>query len=156
MSRKCFVAALALAVSLVAAASAQANTASYSGEGIGLKAGQTRGLPVLIGFELRGRGCPTGPHCFDHATVRDFVAVSWAYPNCLEVLDGEFGLDKNRGNPVVGKRHRFSMSGPSEDYGEHVTVSGRLLRHGRAAEGWFTVEDAGCSTGRIQWTAKPD
>ena len=110
-----------------------------------------------MGFDLRGRGCPGGPHCFDHASVLNFIGVSWAYPNCLEVLDGEFGLDKTVGHRVAGKGHTFSASGRNEDYeGDHVTISGRLLRHGRIAKGWFTVTDAGCSTGRIHWTARPD
>jgi hypothetical protein len=152
-----FTAIAALAVSLIGAGGAHANTVSYTGEGIELRAGQTRGLPILIGFDLRGRGCPAGPHCFDHASVRNFVAVSWAYPNCLEVLDSLFELDKNVGNPVTGKSHRFSASGPNEHYeDDHVTIVGRLLRHGKVAKGWFTVEDAGCSTGRINWTATPD
>lgn len=139
------------------AAGARANTVSYTGEGTELQAGQTKGLPVLMGFELRGSGCPTGPHCFDHATVRNFNGVSWAYPNCPEVLDGVFNLDKSIAHRVAGKSHTFSASGASELFeDDHVTISGRLLRHGRIAKGWFTVTDAGCSTGRIHWTAKPD
>lgn len=141
----------------MAAGGAQASTVSYTGKGINLKPGQTRGLPILVGFDLRGPYCPAGPRCFDHATVRNFDAVSWAYPNCLEVLDSLFELDKNVGNPVTGKSHTFRASGRNEHYeGDHVTISGRLLHHGKLAEGWFTVTDSGCSTGRIEWTATPD
>jgi hypothetical protein len=151
------IAIAALAVSLIGAGSAHANTVSYTGEGIELKAGQTKGLPVLMGFDLSGRGCPAGPHCFDHASVSDFNGVSWAYPNCPEVLDGLFELDRSIGHRVTRKSHSFRASGANEHYeDDRVTIVGRLLRHGKVARGWFTVEDAGCSTGRINWTATPD
>jgi hypothetical protein len=157
MSQKRITAIAALAISLMAAAGARANTVSYTGQGINLQAGQTRGLPVLMGFDLRGRGCPSGPHCFDHASVRNFSGVSWAYPNCLEVLDGVFNLDKSIAHRVTRSTHRFSASGANEHYeDDHVTIAGRLLHHGRVAKGWFTVNDAGCSTGRIHWKATPD
>ncbi|HEV7515778.1 MAG TPA: hypothetical protein VGR07_05720 [Thermoanaerobaculia bacterium] len=148
----------ALALLLACTASAYANTVSYTGEGTNLKPGQTKGLPVLMGFDLRGKACPTGPHCFDHAQVQNFNGVSWAYPNCPEVLDGVFELDKNSGHRVTkATPHSFSASGVSEDYaGDHVTIAGRLLHHGRIAKGWFTVTDSGCSTDRIYWTAVPD
>lgn len=140
------------------ATGANANTVSYIGEGTNLKPGQTKGLPILMGFDLRGKGCPSGPHCFDHATVQNFSAVSWAYPNCPEVLDGAFELDKNRRHRVAnGVPHKFSASGVSESYAStHVTISGRLLRHGKIATGWFTVTESGCSTGRIDWKASPE
>ena len=143
---------------LTCANSAYANTVSYTGEGTNLKPGQTKGLPVLMGFDLLGKACPAGPHCFDHAMVQNFDGVSWAFPNCPEVLDGAFTLDKNSGRRVTKKSpHTFSASGSSEEYASvHVTISGRLLHHGRTAKGWFTVTEEGCSTGRVYWTATPD
>ena len=156
--RKAFGIIAALALFLACAGTASANTVSYTGMGTNIKPGQTRGLPVLMGFELRGKGCPTGPHCFDHAKVQSFDGVSWAFPNCLEVLDGVFELDKGRGRPVAkDPPHGFSASGPNETYERaQVTISGRFLRHGRVAKGWFTVVDSGCSTERIHWIARPD
>ena len=133
-----------------------AGTASYTGEGVNLRAGQSKGLPILIGFELVGKGCPTGPHCFDNATVRKTDAVSWAYPNCPEVLDSAFEL---RRAARVGKRapHHFHLSGPNDSYADdHVVVDGHFLAGGKTAKGWFTVEDAGCSTGQVLWVAHPD
>jgi hypothetical protein len=148
----------ALALLLVFAGSAHANTVSYTGEGTKIQPGQTKGLPVLMGFDLRGKDCPTGPHCFDHAKVQGFNGVSWAFPNCREVLDGVFELDKDRPRRVGrASPHEFSASGPNELYeGAHVTISGRFLRHGKTAKGWFTVTDSGCSTGRLYWIATPD
>jgi hypothetical protein len=146
----------ALAMALAFAAGADAKTVSYTGEGTSLKAGQSKGLPILMGFELRGKGCPGGPHCFDHALVSKFDGVSWAYPNCPEVLDSGFELAKTS-RVAKAAPHTFSASGVNENYaGDQVTIEGRLLRHGRLAKGWFTVTDSGCSTGRVSWTAKPD
>jgi hypothetical protein len=145
-----------LFVALALAAPAAAKTVSYTGEGVNVKSGQTRGLPVYVGFELIGRGCPTGPHCLDHAKVQAIEAVDWAYPNCLEVLDGEFEINKHSPRPVSHKSHTFSASGISEHYSQtHVTFSGRFLRGGKA-NGWFEVEEAPCATGRIHWVAEPD
>ena len=110
-----------------------------------------------MGFDLSGRGCPSGPHCFDHASVRSFDGVSWAYPNCPEVLDGLFELDRSIGHRVNRRSHSFRASGANEHYeDDRVTIAGRLLNHGTIAKGWFTVTDAGCSTGRIHWRATPD
>lgn len=150
--------ALALLLLLAFASNAHANTVSYTGEGTNLEPGQTKGLPVLMGFELSGKSCPSGPHCFDHAKVQNFNGVSWAYPNCPEILDGVFTLDKDSGHRVTKKSpHTFSANGASEQYAaDHVTISGRLLHHGRIAKGWFTVTDSGCSTERVHWTATPD
>lgn len=145
-----------LALLLACAGNAYANKVSYTGEGTNLKPGQTKGLPVLMGFDLRGKGCPAGPHCFDHAVLRNVDGVSWAYPNCPEILDGVFEFD--HGIRVAKKGpHRFRASGASDDYaGDQVEIEGRFLHHGRFAKGWFTVTDQGCSTGRVHWTAKPD
>jgi hypothetical protein len=145
-------AAVAIAV-LLFAPGASAKTALYVGEGVNLKGGQTKGLPILLTFELHGRGCPSGPHCFDHATVSKFGAVSWAYPNCREVLDSAFELSKSA-RVERGAPHAFSLSGPNDEYAQdHVTIDGRFLRHGRAAKGTFTVTDSGCSTDVVHWTA---
>lgn len=144
-------------VALLAATTgiAAARTAGYTGEGTNLQAGQSKGLPILIGFELVGKGCPTGPHCLDNARVRDPDAVSWAYPNCPEVLDSAFELHATAA--VSGRGHHFHLSGPNFDYAaDHVVVDGRFLRGGRTAKGWFTVEDGGCSTGKVLWVAHPD
>ena len=144
----------ALAVLPWSAAVASAKTVQYIGEGVNLKAGQTKGLPILIGFELHGTGCPSGPHCFDHATVSKLDAVSWAYPNCPEVLDSAFELAKSA-RVGADAPHTFAVSGPNESYAQdHVTVEGRFLRHGKAARGWFTVTDSGCSTDVVRWTAR--
>lgn len=141
----------------MAAGGARANTVSYTGQGINLQSGQTKGLPVLIGFELRGAGCPSGPRCFDHASVGNFSAVSWAYPNCPKVLDGAFTFHKPITSRVARKTHKFSASGANENYPtDHVTFAGRLLRRGGIAQGGFTVTDSGCSTGVIHWKARPD
>ena len=148
----------ALTLLLACPVSAYANTVSYTGVGTNLEPGQTKGLPVYMGFDLSGKGCPGGRHCFDHARVQNFDGVSWAYPNCPEILDGVFEFDKNRSHRVTkAKPHRFSASGVSELYADdHVSISGRLLNRGRTAKGWFTVTDSGCSTGRLHWTATPD
>jgi hypothetical protein len=147
---------VALALMLAGAGNAYANSVSYTGEGTNLEPGQTKGLPVLMGFELRGKGCPTGPHCFDHAVLRKLDGVSWAYPNCPEILDGVFEFD--HGIRVARNApHRFSASGASDVYaGDQVEIEGRFPRHGRIAKGWFTITDQGCSTGRVHWTARPD
>jgi hypothetical protein len=145
-----------LALLVVVSGIAFARTAGYTGKGVNLRAGQSKGLPILVGFDLVGKGCPTGPHCFDNARVRNPNAVSWAYPNCREVLDSAFEL---RRTARVAKRvpHHFHLSGPNFSYAEdHVVFDGRFLKGGRTARGWFTVEDAGCSTGRVFWVAHPD
>ena len=145
-----------LALLLTSAGGAYGKTVSYTGEATGLKPGQTKGLPVLMGFDLRGRGCPAGPHCFDHAEVKNFDAVSWAYPNCPEILDSAFEFA--RGQRVAkAAPHNFGASGRSDSYaGTQITIKGRFLRHGRTAKGWFMASEAGCSTGHINWTATPD
>jgi hypothetical protein len=153
--RTCGAIALAVAL-LLCAAPASAKTVTYGGEGVNLKPGQTKGLPILIVFELHGRGCPSGTHCFEHATVSKFNVVSWAYPNCTEVLDSYFTLARSfrveRGAP-----HGFSLSSPSDDYPQdHVTMDGRFLRHGKMVKGTFTVTDGPCSTDTVDWTAAPE
>jgi hypothetical protein len=151
-------AAIAVVVgSLIAPAAAVANVVSYTATGVGVQSGQTRGLPVYVSFELIGRGCPKGPHCLDHAKVQTLGAVDWAYPNCPEVLDGVFELDKNQPQRVSPQKpHEFSASGISELYSQtHVTISGGFSSRG-TARGWFAVDEGPCSTGRIRWVAHPD
>jgi hypothetical protein len=144
-------------VSSITAAGAPPKTlVSYDGRATNLKPGQSQGLPVLIGFDLRGKGCPSGPDCFDRAEVRHFNAVSWAYPNCPEVLDNNLEF---AGTQRVGKAppHRFRASGPSDSFAStQIKIEGKLLKHGRLAKGWFTASEAGCTTGRIEWTARPN
>jgi hypothetical protein len=154
--RKALVVVGALGLLLAATGSASAKTVSYTGEATNPQPGQSKGLSILMGFELIGKGCPTGPHCFDNARLRNPDAVSWAYPNCPEVLDSAFELHKT---VRVGKEkpHKFSASGANFNYAEdHVEIGGRFLRNGKVAKGWFTVEDSGCSTGKVYWKAKPD
>ena len=123
-----------------------------------LQPGQTKGLPVYVDFDLVGRRCPLGPRCFRHATVRRFSAVSWAFPNCPDVLDQQMALDK----PVPARRarpHHFHAQGSDDIYPDYqVTVDGRFPRHGRIAKGWFRVVDppSGCNSGKIYFTARRD
>ena len=37
-----------------------------------------------------------------------------------------------------------------------MVVDGSFSKGGKKARGWFTVKDAGCSTGQVFWVAKPD
>lgn len=146
-----------LAIAVAAPAVASARSVSYTGEATKLRAGQTRGLPVYVGFVLVGKGCPTKPSCLEHAKVRAVSSVAWAYPNCPEVLDGIFELDAKSPVPV-GPRppHAFVSAGISELYSQtHVSFHGRFRANGKA-RGWFEVEEGPCSTGRIPWAAEPD
>ena len=142
---------------LVSAGLAQAKTVTFNGSAPHPKPGQTKGLPVLMGFKLQGPRCPTGPNCFKHAKVSDFDGVSYAFPNCPEVLDSAFVLDKNKLHQVTrAKPHRFSASGISEE-GDKVWIRGRFYHHGTKARGWFKVLihpfGAGCITGKVFWKA---
>ena len=143
------------AVLLLTPAIAQGKAISYTGEATGVKSGQTRGLPIYVGFELVGRGCPTRLDCLEHASVRKLEAVDWAYPNCPEVLDSVFEL---KGSLAVkaGDPHTFATSGsPQGEPQRHVHFVGQIEENGRAG-GFFEVSEAGCSTGRVHWTAKPE
>jgi hypothetical protein len=158
VKRSALLAALAVVVaSLLAPAAAAANVVSYTGTGVNVESGQTRGLPVYVSFQLIGKGCPKGPHCLDHAKVQALGAVDWAYPDCPEVLDGVFELDKHQPQPVSSHSpHEFSASGISELYSQtHVTIGGRISSRG-TARGWFTADEGPCATGRIHWVARPD
>jgi hypothetical protein len=143
------------AVLLLTPAIAQAKAISYGGKATGVKSGQTRGLPILVGFELVGRGCPRRLDCLEHASVRKLEAVDWAYPNCLEVLDSTFELEGS--HPVkADDPHTFAASGsPEGEPQRRVHFAGQIEESGRAS-GYFEVSEAGCSTGRIHWTAKPE
>lgn len=156
-SHRKLIAVIAVLALLAACTSiALARTAGYTGRGVNLKPGQSKGLPILVGFDLVGKGCPTGPHCFDNAKVRNPDAVSWAYPNCRQVLDSAFELHKTAS---VARRapHHFHMSGPNFNYAQdHVVVDGHFLKGGKTAKGWFRVDDAGCSTDQVFWVAHPD
>lgn len=145
----------ALALLLACPVSAYANTVSFTGEGTHLEPGQTKGLPVLMGFDLIGKKCPGGDLCFKHAKVQNFDGVSYAFPNCPELLDSAFEFKSNSTRPVTkGKTHSFSATGTSFE-GDRVTIAGHFLKKGRSAKGWFTVIREGCSTGRLTWTAAP-
>lgn len=146
----------ALALLLACPVSAHANTVSYTGEGTNLKPGQTKGLPVLMGFDLIGKMCPAGGLCFKQAKVKNFDGVSYAFPNCPELLDSAFEFRSNTTWPVTKRKpHSFSVTGTSFQ-GDRVTIAGHFLKNGRSATGWFTVVREGCSTGRLTWTAAPD
>lgn len=145
---------LILLASLAVPALAVATTVAYTGEAVNSTSGQSHGLPIYVGFQLSGAGCPTGPKCLAHASVQKLVAVDWAYPNCSEILEEAFELKGS--HPVGGGSHLFSASdSPPEEPQRHVTFSGRLQSSGKAS-GFFEVKEAGCSTGRVHWTAKPD
>jgi hypothetical protein len=146
-------AALALLMAM-SADSAFANSVVYAGQ---VTSGQTR---VLLVFDLSGAHCPNGPHCFDHAKVSKFGAVNFAYPDCPNVLEGayEFG-NPNTGQPgtvKVDKHQGFSGHGDA-DNDNIITGSfhGRFLNHGSKARGWLEVENEGCLTGKLNWTATP-
>jgi hypothetical protein len=140
---------------LATPALAAANTVSYTGKAVKVSAGQTRGLPIYVGFKLAGQDCPLGSHCFDHAGVKKLQAVDWAYPNCLEVLDGSFEL-KGSHSVSADSPHAFGASGsPEAEPQRQVTFAGRFKPSGKA-RGWFEVAEVGCSTGHIHWTARPD
>jgi hypothetical protein len=154
-SASAFVAIAAIAALCVFAAIAFANKVTYAGEAKHLKPGQSQGLPVLVVLDLHGRRCPKGAHCFDHAKADNFGAASYAWPDCPDVLDSAFQLDKV---VPVGKRapHRFHAEGTSEE-GDHVTINGWFPHHGRVASGWFNVDlRGGCHTGRIDFTIPQD
>ncbi len=106
---------------------------------------------VVLGFNLRGAGCP-GPECFKHhAHVVGFDAEGYDYPDCPQLLAGGTELKK----PVaVGRNGSFEGSGPGDYAGERISVGGRLLEDGRRARGWFLVDNGGCLTERTRWTAK--
>ena len=57
---KAFAAVAALALLLAFVATAYANRVSFTGQG-------TQNSRILMGFKLRGAGCPGGPHCLDNA-----------------------------------------------------------------------------------------
>ena len=146
------VGALALAV----AGNAYANTAHYDGQGVNLKPGQTKGLPVLMGFDLSGKKCPKGPKCFKHATMSNFEAVSFAFPNCPNVLDSAFSDFKP--DIKVKKNRRFNETGVAPDpsgFDTDVTINGRFKKKGKSVAGSFTATIQGCSTGELTWEATP-
>ena len=144
-----------LALLAASTGTAFARTAGYSGNGVNLQAGQSKGLPILIGLDLVGNGCPSGPRCFNNAKVQNLDAVSWAYPNCPEVLDSAFELHMTA-RVSKGSRH-FHLRGPNFNTPQdQVVVDGSFSKGGKKATGWFTVEDTGCSTGQVFWVAKPN
>jgi hypothetical protein len=106
----------ALALLLACPVGAYANTVSYAGQGTHLKAGQTKGLPMLMGFDLIGKNCPGGARCFKHAKVQNFDGVSYAFPNCPELFDSAFDSKatapaRSRGESPQLLRDRHELSG---------------------------------------------
>ena len=114
---------------------------------------QTGNKRVLVGFDVRGTGCP-GSECFDHgAHVLGFDVVGYLYPGCPQLLWGGTELEK----PVaVGRNGSFEASGPGSYAGEKISFGGRFLHEGRLARGWVVVDNGGCLTERIRWTASPE
>ena len=157
----------ALAVLLACAGNAYANSVEYTGEATNLKPGQSKGLPVLMGFELRGKKCPKGPKCFKKATIKGFTGVSYAFPNCPQLLDSAFVLgDPNSSGPIedaetifdVKKNRKFNETGGNaSDFTDVVSVEGRFKKKGKSASGSFTVVRQGqCSTDVVTWKAAPE
>ena len=146
---KAFVAVAALALLLAFVATAFANRVSFTGQG-------TQNSRILMGFKLRGAGCPGGPHCLDNAHVSDFDGVSYAFPNCPDLLESAFELNK-----VVPVRadNTFRASGISVE-GDDVIMKGTFFRHGKRARGFFKVvispRSYGCTSGWVPWAARPD
>jgi hypothetical protein len=144
-NRKLTVCALTLVALLtpVAISSAIKHLPKYAGY-------QTGNKQVLVGFDLSGRGCP-GPECFDHrAHVLEFGAVGYLYPDCPQLIWGGTELER----PVlVGRNGSFEASGPGQIPGEKISFGGRFLHEGRLARGWVIVDNGGCLTERIRWTA---
>ncbi len=143
-----------LAVALLSSAAvAQANRVHYVGY-----VGHTQ---VIVEFWLVGKNCPTGRHCYDHAKVVKFGAVSYGWPDCPNLLESgfEFG-DAENGDPetidVNKRRHFHEVGGSTEDLYDVVRVSGHIWKNGRKAQGVFHVVRAGfgshCSTGDVHWT----
>jgi hypothetical protein len=154
-------------LAMALAANASANTVTYAGEATDLKPGQTKGLPVLMDFDLRGKKCPEGPKCFKNATIKGFTGVSYAFPTCPDLLDSAFVLgDPNVNGPIedaetifdVTKKRKFKETGGNAlDFTDVVSVEGRFKKKGKSASGSFTVVREGqCSTLEITWKATPE
>jgi hypothetical protein len=147
----------ALAMLLACASSAQASKAVFSGEAPHPKPGQRKEFPILMGFELRGNHCPKGPHCFDHATVSNFDAVGYAFPNCPDLIDSAFEFKKDSARRAnKSKPHSFTSGGISFQ-SDRVKIHGHFYHGGTKARGWFTVLihpfSFGCTTGKVFWQA---
>ncbi|MGZ8666304.1 MAG: hypothetical protein ACXWZM_04230 [Solirubrobacterales bacterium] len=89
--------------------------------------------------------------------MRAFDGVSYTFPNCPELLDSAFELDRHKLHAVTrAAPHRFSASGISVEM-DKVWIHGRFYRHGTRAKGWFKVLihpfSFGCTTGKVFWKA---
>jgi hypothetical protein len=146
---KAFAGVAALGLLLAFVATAYANSVSFTGQG-------TKNSRILMGFRLRGQGCPGGSHCLDNAHISKFDGVSYAFPNCPDLLDSAFEL--NKVVPVRGD-NTFRASGTSVE-GDDVVVKGRFFRHGKRARGFFKVvihpTSYGCTSGWVPWAARAD
>ena len=107
----------------------------------------------FVSFDLSGDRCQDGSKkCIDldkGAKVKKFGAVSWSYPNCPDILEGAFELDKTF---RVDKDGGFGGTGKTP--WETITVEGKINEEKAKARGTFKVESEGCSTGTRKWTAK--
>ena len=57
---------------------------------------------------------------------------------------------------AVGHNGSFEASEPGTYSGEKISFGGRFLHEGRLARGWFQVDNGGCLTERMRWTATPE
>jgi hypothetical protein len=140
--------AAATLAALLAAAPSSANYHAPNFAGY-----QTGNKNVLVGFYFHAKGCP-GPECLDHRPkVLSFNVVGYLYPGCPQLIDGVTEYD----NPVVvGRNGSFEASGPGSYAGEKISFGGRFLDQGRRARGWVLVDNGGCLSERIHWTASPE
>jgi hypothetical protein len=146
------VATVLIAMSLVWAGSAYAGRATY-----------VSSSDPGVYFTLAGKGCPSGPNCFNNARITEFNGYWEQFPNCPQVnLSGGFTYGPLGGRPRtvrVRKDRTFRAHGPSTNFGgDTVYFGGRFLRNPRRARGWFKmVETNGgetCSTGIVKWSAR--
>jgi hypothetical protein len=105
----------------------------------------------FVSFDLVGKGCPKGPHCFDHARVYKFSIVSFSFPNCPDILENAFDYDDyvHRGVKVDKKHRTFDGSGSLA--GVNVAFHGHFVDRAAHAKGWYKVNEESCTTGQKPW-----
>ena len=134
------------ALLLTGAGSASANRVQYLGH-------PDSNPRRFVSFDLVGKGCPKGPHCFDHARVYKFSVVSFSFPNCPDVLEDAFDFDLNQPRGVkVDRKHRsFAATGIGDIQGVKVAFAGRFIDRGAHAKGTYKVTEDSCTTGQKPW-----
>lgn len=141
----------AIVLVLGVAQAASASTVQYSGT-------STENSRIGFGFELLGKGCPSGPDCFEKAKLTEIGAAPYPFPICPEdLLESAFTL----GNPNTGKAdtikvqksRRFQAKGGNTiDFTDEITIKGRFAKSGKSARGTFeVVRQEVCSTGVVPW-----